>query len=281
MFGYVVVNKSELKFKEFDEYRAYYCGLCNILEQKYNLSGKMTLSYDMTFLYLLLSGLYEPPEKRCQRFCPIHPLQRCNIAVNPISEYVADMNVILAYYKAQDDWQDERKINKRIFTWRMQKKVEQLKKKYPLKMEHIKNLIDKNTMYEQAKEENLDEMARITGEIMGEIYAYRHDEWESLLRQMGFFIGKFIYIMDAWDDLDEDEKNHRYNVLHYYKKQSRFDEWCGQVMVLMMSECTRAFEMLPILKNVELMRNILYGGVWNQYKQKMSEKKEGEKNESV
>lgn len=281
MFGYVVVNKSELKFREFDEYRAYYCGLCNILEQKYGMLAKTTLSYDMTFLYLLLSGLYEPKEKRYQCFCPVHPVQRCHLVVNPIAEYVADMNLILAYYKAQDDWTDEKKWGKKLFALRMQKNLEQLKQKYPAKTERIQKLIQENTRYERAKEENLDKMAGVTGEIMAEIYAYRQDEWEDSLRQMGFFIGKFIYIMDAWDDWEEDEKKHRYNVLRSYRNQPQFDEWCGQIMLLMMSECTRAFEMLPILKNVELMRNILYGGVWNRYKQKMRERMEGEKNGSV
>ena len=63
MFGYVMVNKQELKFKEFDQYHAYYCGLCRVLREKYGFSGQFALTYDCTFLVMFLTGLYEPEEK--------------------------------------------------------------------------------------------------------------------------------------------------------------------------------------------------------------------------
>lgn len=73
MFGYITVNKQELKFKEFDMYQAYYCGLCRVLREKYGFSGQFTLSYDCIFLILFLSGLYEPQEVRDNRKCALHP----------------------------------------------------------------------------------------------------------------------------------------------------------------------------------------------------------------
>ena len=61
MFGYIIVNKQELKFREFDVYQSYYCGLCQSLKERFGRRGQLTLSYDMTFVALLLSALYDEP----------------------------------------------------------------------------------------------------------------------------------------------------------------------------------------------------------------------------
>ena len=74
MYGYVVMNKPELKIREYDEYRAYYCGLCKALKHAAGKRGQIALSYDMTFLALLLSALYEPETEKIQERCMIHPV---------------------------------------------------------------------------------------------------------------------------------------------------------------------------------------------------------------
>lgn len=122
MFGYVVVNKPELKFREFDVYRAYYCGLCHSLSKRHGLSGQLTLSYDMTFLVILLSSLYEPEHSVTSKRCIVHPLKRQNIISSEFTDYVADMNVILSYFKCLDDWHDDRSVLKLAYS-KLLKKV--------------------------------------------------------------------------------------------------------------------------------------------------------------
>ena len=112
MFGYVVMNKPEIKFKDFDMYRSFYCGLCRELRERYGISGQITLTYDMTFVILLLSGLYEPPTKKGTTRCIIHPVQSQTVRKNIITEYAADMNVFLTYYKCVDDWKDDKNLAK-------------------------------------------------------------------------------------------------------------------------------------------------------------------------
>ena len=116
MFGYVVVNKPELKFREFDVYRAYYCGLCHSLSKRHGLSGQLTLSYDMTFLVILLSSLYEPEHSVTSKRCIVHPLKRQSIISSEFTDYVADMNVILSYFKCLDDWHDDRSVLKLAYS---------------------------------------------------------------------------------------------------------------------------------------------------------------------
>ena len=76
MFGYIAINKAEMKFKDYDMYHSYYCGLCKCLKECYGIRGQMTLSFDMTFLIVLLTGLYEPKTQREVVNCIAHPFEK-------------------------------------------------------------------------------------------------------------------------------------------------------------------------------------------------------------
>ena len=116
------------------------------------------------------------------------------------------------------------------------------------------------------------------GEIMGEILAYRRDEWEEQLRRMGFFLGKFIYLMDAYEDMEKDAKSGSYNVFLLQKEEmadeAAFEKEAYDILKLMMAECSRTFEQLPIIENTEILRNILYSGVWCRYEMVQRKRKQ-------
>ena len=76
MFGYIIVNKSEMKFREFDVYHGYYCGLCRKLKEHYGKFGQITLSYDMVFVLMTLTSLYELETTKSMKRCVTHPLQK-------------------------------------------------------------------------------------------------------------------------------------------------------------------------------------------------------------
>lgn len=269
MFGYIIINKQELKFREFDCYQSYYCGLCQSLKEHYGLAGQMTLSYDMTFIIMLLSSLYEPRTSLDSCKCIAHPFEAHPTRRNTFTEYAADMNILLSYYKSLDDWTDERKLSGRTAAAALRKRNDQITKRYPQKAERIYTLLERIHVYEKTKESNLDLASGCFGEIMSEIFAYRQDEWEEDLRKMGFFLGKFIYLMDAWEDMEKDEKSGSYNVFLIRKQEAasaaEFEKSAYTVLKMMMAECSRAFEKLPIIENVEILRNILYSGVWCRY----------------
>ena len=131
MFGYIVMNKPEIKFKDFDLYRSFYCGLCRELKSKYGISGQISLTYDMTFVVILLSALYEPPTQKGSTRCIIHPVCKQPVRRNTVTEYAADMNVLLTYYKCRDDWEDEKKVTALGYSKVLQGKVKKLDQKYP------------------------------------------------------------------------------------------------------------------------------------------------------
>ena len=266
IFGYVVVNKSDLRFREYDEYRGYYCGLCQTLKKRFGLAGQLSLSYDMTFLVMLLTSLYEPLDNCEMKRCIAHPFKKQYCKSNEYTEYVADMTVLLSYYKCQDDWEDEKKILKKVYgdilRGKSKKQREHYKRKEEIVIENLKNL----SLAEQNKEDDLDVVAGYFGNILSELFVVKEDEWSDNLRKIGYYLGKYIYIMDAYDDLTKDLKKGNYNPFSDKMcNTGNFDYLVKEILTIMAAECAKEFEKLPLLNDVDILRNILYSGIWTKY----------------
>lgn len=265
MFGYIIVNKAEMKFKEFDIYHSYYCGICRDLKRKYGVLGQISLSYDMTFLAILLTGLYEPETRLETCKCIVHPFENHETRSNIFTEYAADMNILFSCYKCQDDWEDEKKIWKLAYGRLLEGRADRLKSVYADKVRTISLLMQDFADAEQSGDADIDALAGLFGRVMAEIVAVREDEWAENLRRLGFFLGKFIYLCDAYEDVEEDIKKKTPNPLKARYESPDFEEECKTILMMMISECCKEFEKLPILENVEILRNILYSGIWGRY----------------
>lgn len=261
MFGYVTINKPEMKIKDYERYHSYYCGLCNVLKHKYGMLGQATLTFDMTFLIVLLSGLYEPEEKGEAHRCIAHPGRKHPMRLNEITEYAADMNIILAYHNLMDDWRDDKDFSKLSLAKMLERNYHKLIKKYPRQTNAVSHYMEVLTECEKKKDPNLDTAAGLTGEMLGEIFQYKKDEWADTLKKVGFYLGKFIYLCDASEDTEKDSKSGNYNPFLLQEKEVDKRE----ILNLMMSDCAREFEKLPILLNADILRNILYAGVWSKF----------------
>lgn len=283
MFGYIAINKAEMKFKDYDVYQAYYCGLCRRLKDCYGKRGQLTLSYDMTFLIVLLTGLYEPETVTGETRCIAHPLEKHPTKVNPYTDYAAAMNLILSYYKCKDDWVDDKKKKGYIAAKALEPKIKKIETIYPEKVRIIRDKLEELSRYEQQDETNLDLMAGLFGDIMAEIFAWKQDAWELSLRKIGFFLGKFIYLMDAYEDVEKDIEKNNYNPLKLAfqnEPPEQFAIECRSLLTMMMAECSREFEQLPILLHVDILRNILYSGVWCRYTMVTSKRCENQNKEN-
>ncbi|MCI8508782.1 MAG: hypothetical protein HFJ06_09510 [Lachnospiraceae bacterium] len=267
MFGYVVVNEPELRIREFHEYRSYYCGLCRVLKEKYGIRGQLTLSYDMTFLAMLLSLLYEPQETECLDRCVLHPIRKQQIKNNKMIEYVADMNVLLTWYKCRDDFRDEGNIIKGIYGKSIEKKVKNIGLCYERQEKIVKECMNSLLMLEKMGNLDIDRLSGIFGHLLEEIFVVKQDEWEKYLRNIGFYIGKFIYIVDAYEDLEQDRRKGCFNPFLEREKEEGFDEWVKQLLTMIAAEFAKTFEKLPITENVDILRNIIYSGIWTKYEE--------------
>lgn len=280
MFGYVTAYKPEMKMKDFYKYKAYYCGLCKVLKEKYGFLGQMTLTYDMTFLVILLTSLYECESLLEEHRCAVHPMKKQKMLYNEITEYAADMNIVLTYFHLVDDWKDEKSKVGLVGLRAFRRTYLKIQDKYPEKCRIIRRCLTKLHQCEACQEENIDIVARYFGELMSELFVYKKDRWENILRRMGFYLGKFIYILDAYDDVEKDLKTHSYNALHSLYTEADFDERCKEMMTLVLAECTSQFERLPCIDDIDILRNILYVGVWEKFDKKQLEKKK-EKEEKL
>lgn len=265
MFGYITINKAELKFREFDVYQSYYCGLCRNLKQRYGIAGQATLTYDMTFLLLLLTGLYEPEETVSRCRCAVHPIRKHIVCFNPFTSYAADMNLMLSYYKCEDDWIDEHNLKKRAFRQLLTKGFHRIQQCYPDKIAAVETALSALLQYESEKESNIDRLAGCFGTLMSEIFIWQQDEWSELLKELSFYLGKFIYLVDAYEDIEEDRKKCLFNPLEPLSQTPEFESSCHTMLTMMMAECSKRFEQLPILNYASILRNILYSGVWQKY----------------
>lgn len=275
MFGYVTVDKPELKIRDYYQYKGYYCGLCRQLREKYGIRGQAALSYDMTFVVILLSSLYEEKTRMDTGRCAVHPVKKIPSLRNCVTEYGADMNVLLTYYHFVDDWQDERSLQGIAGLHVLHRGVRQVEREYPRQANAVRRQLKSLKCMEQRQSQDVDATSGCFGRLMEELFIFRRDAWEERLRRLGFFLGKFVYIMDAFDDLEEDMEKGLYNPLkelwtRNQGKPGEFDRVCGQMLEMMVAECCSAFEQLPILQEADILRNILYSGVWVKYRKKIS-----------
>ena len=275
MFGYVVVNKPELKFKEFDVYHSFYCGLCRTLKEKYGLRAQIALNFDLNFISILLSGLYEPETKVNQERCLVHPINKHLARYNECVDYAAKMTIVLTYFKCEDDWLDKKKLSKQAYKKLINKAYQKVKNEYPDKVNRIEGCLHQINLDEQAGHVNLDEISNQFGQVMGEICAYKDDEWYDELYHLGFYLGKFIYFIDAYEDIEDDLKKGLFNPLKELYQSDKFEDRCKEILELMISEATMAFERLPIIEHASIIRNILYGGVWTRYEMVKQKRLEG------
>lgn len=283
MFGYINVNRKELSKEEEKTYQAYYCGLCRKLKDVAGMKGQLLLNYDMTFLILLLSGLYELEYEEIMFNCVLHPAKKKLAYINEVTSYAADMDIILSYYNLMDDYHDDKSQAKRLLASALAKDCEKIKKKYPRQVKAVQDYMINLETAQKRNETNLDIVSGYTGEMLSELFVWKEDLWEKDLRNLGFYMGKFIYLMDAYDDLEKDLKRGSYNPLRDLKRQSGkdYETFCRQTLTSLMSECAKSFERMPILQHAGLIRNILYSGVWTRYEYlQLKRKKDQEKEKS-
>ncbi len=279
MFGYITVNRPELKVREFETYRGYYCGLCHELFRRFGPKGSLLLNYDMTFLAMLLDSVYEPEITSADRRCLPHPVMAHREIRTKYTAYAADMTILLAWHKANDDWADDRSLSGEGIRILLGREYRRLRKKYPRQASALEQQIAALGALEAAGERNPEKTADCSGHFLAEVFVCREDLWAPMLREMGYFLGRFVYLMDAYEDGEKDRKKGTFNALEGMRAEDPdgFAAAAEELLVAQMSACAAAFEQLPAVRNLSILRNIVYSGVWNKYRTVLkAEKKDNE-----
>ena len=265
MFGFVTANLRELTRNQQDRYGGIYCGICQRIREQSSQIARLGLSYDMVFLAMLLMSLYEPEETAAPLRCSLHPLRKRDRFDNELIRYAADMNVALAYYNLLDDWNDDRKAGAKLLASAFGKSLPEIEEKYPRQCRAIAACIEKLSALEKENCPNPDEPAHQFGILLGELLVYREDLWAPILRQMGDALGRFIYLADASVDYRKDLRKGKYNpfiAMGGGEDRQRWEEY----LVLNMARCTEFYEKLPLVQDKKILDNILYSGVWTNFR---------------
>jgi len=267
MFGYVMASIGELSKERKRRYQQAYCGVCRQIRKNSSNTARMLLSYDMAFLALLLMSLYEPEEESGSRACSLHPLKPRPWTDNEYIRYAADMNVALAYFKALDDLADEGKSGAGLLAKKLANDVERICRAYPRQCEAMEACIARLNGLERENCSNPDEAAACFGVLMAEILVYQEDMWSGSLREMGMALGRYIYLADAAIDYEKDKKKGRYNPFLAMGMEADWERW-EQYLVLAMGRCTDYYERLPLVQDKDILDNILYSGVWVEFRRR-------------
>lgn len=261
MFGYVTADLNLLSEEEKLRYRSVYCGLCRNIGARHGQSARLSLTYDMAFLVLLLSSLYEPEETSGEGRCIIHPVHQRSWRRSVVTDYAADLNVALACWKCRDDWQDEKKLSRLAAAKALEGRLEDISQRWPRQCHAVEVGLERLSALEEENSDDLDGCCRCFGALMGELFVWQEDRWAETLRLLGDRLGQFIYLMDAVLDRKEDQRRGRYNpVIAFESRHGSLEPLAALTMLI--GDAAAAFERLPLEQDLPLLRNIIYSGVW-------------------
>lgn len=210
MFGYVVIDKPNILIKDYNTYRAYYCGLCKTIGKQNGQLNRLTLNYDIVLLALLGHNYENFDPKFVEGRCINHPFGKKLSFVdnNEILERIADINVILGYYKLTDDVIDEGKH--RSVRSIMRPSYKQAKKRLPEFDKAVQRGYDRLREQEKSGAE-LKTLAETFGMMLSASGDALTDKCDRTLREFLFNIGRWIYVIDAFDDVKKDFKEKCFN----------------------------------------------------------------------
>lgn len=280
MFGYVVTDKGELKVKEYEAYKAVYCGLCKELGRSFGFPARLNLSYDLTFLALLGMALGGDDRETLGGRCLLNPFLKRRFSSGKAVKYSAFTSIFLTYAKLCDDIADE-KFHKRLAARALKLIFAPMRKKAARALPEIdasvsfwmKTLREKETA---DKKFTLDEYADSFAKLLEGIFMKLSDDESAkkILAQIGYHTGRWIYILDACDDFERDIKLGRFNPLlepgdnKIYKipletkaKKGLNINAINETLTDSLARIAAAFELLELTGFKGILENIIYLGM--------------------
>ena len=272
MFGYVRPERSELLVREYEFYRATYCGICRAMKKYTGVLSNVSLSYDSVLLALVRMNFVEKDGIRAvRRRCIAHPVKpRGMLADNEAIEYTARAFALFTYYKVRDDISDGNFARRAAMRLALPV-TSAAKRRSGLSglSALMREKLDKITECEKKRTESVDVPAELFGELLGEVFSHKlSGSDKTVYYSFGYHLGKFIYAADAAEDYERDFKSGSYNpyaliyktpVLSYENKQN--------IKCALLLECKKieaAFNLMPFgnratLENI--VKNIIYLGL--------------------
>ena len=222
---------------------------------------------------LLLSSLYEPETDNTESRCALHLLKKHAVQSSKMIDYAADMNVLLFYLKCQDQKLDDASLAGKTGEKVFREKAATVRARRPVQAARAEDALRRLWAEEKAAEPDPDLLCNLSGQMLGSVFVPDPaDVWAPQLYAIGEGLGRFVYWMDAWEDYDADIKAGRFNPLRSWHVREDYEDFCRETLEMLIAEATEHFELLPLEKHLDILRNILYGGVWQRYVLRMKKR---------
>ena len=273
----------ELKVCEYETFKAYYCGLCKTLKRKYRKSA--VLNYDCTFIYLLGDGLKRETAECVPVKCGLHPFRGKKAVFSDAAEYAADLNLLMAYAKLEDDVRDSGKISARLRLPAYRRAYEKAAARNPdaarLMHETAERLHELEAAASADTDAAADTYARLFGSVLMELDVLQ----SHILYDLGYNLGRWVYLIDAYDDIKKDRENGEYHVfVNKYGMTGPVPEPVQKEVLFVLNytlaQAAAAFARLKLEKNRGILENIVRLGLREQTK-KVLLQSEGKTDESI
>jgi len=268
MFGYVNVFRDDLKVKDYMNFRAYYCGLCRSIGKNCSHLSRLGLSYDMTFLAILLSSLSPDITEYIKKPCVAHPFRkRASVIGDNAVDYAADISVILFYCKMKDDWHDDRSFAALSAIIAFRKAYKKASSRHPALTELIIKQLSALSELEKQNCADTDLTADCFAKITEAIFSpdFIGEKNKRPAAWLGYNIGRWIYIIDAYADIDKDLKKKNYNPFLAGFNNKNIDGYKLNLakqldlsLTFTLENAVSGLDLMKIYKNEEILKNILY-----------------------
>ena len=273
LLGYVRAYKPDMKMKDYELYRGIYCSLCRALGRNYTPVAQLFLSYDFTLACILRLAAAESGCSFSQKRCPYNPAKKCMICGSKeVFDLCSHALIITVYYKILDNLHDKGFFSK-LAAALVFPAVALMHKKAAKRAPEIEAAVSK-AMKKQAETEakqnpSIDEAAHPSAEALGKVFALGFDgEKHGALYSIGYMTGRFVYILDAADDLESDVKKGSFNPfkgenISDENGRKAFADRVRGMLNLTQSEALEAFDTLDLKRFFDMTENILLEGLTN------------------
>ena len=275
MVGYIRAHKPEMKIKEYETYRAFYCSLCRTLGKRYGQPARLLLSYDLTFLILFICCVKDETVSFQPGRCPFNPSKRCAYCdpAQPLLAYAADLTVLITYYKLQDTIEDGgffKKIAAYLLLPYLSHLHRKAKKRCPEEDKRTARYLAAQFKAEHSPLSTVDAAAQPTADYIADLAAKNASEQNrAQAAAFGRLLGRYIYLADALDDLKKDIKTGNFNPFiqtHHISKDNLTETFprCKNALELTIGALIDAYETLPKGAYSEITENVIRMGLYEQ-----------------
>lgn len=275
LFGYIKPYKPEMKMREWDTFKAVYCGLCKQLSHVYGPFSSLTLSYDFTFIATISIGMSDSCAgfKKCS--CVANPLKKkaCLLPCDDLT-LCASVAMLMIYYKLKDDIEDSGflgKLRGYLLLPFASSAKNKARKIYPEIDKIISSAIKNQAQVEKSDNKSTDRAAHPTADALALICERLSPDvsQKAILNRFGYLVGRYVYFADALDDLEKDIKTNSYNpFIKKFEGENKsieaIKEYGKSVLNLTIGEIPPAYELLNLKRHKEILDNIIYLGLHNE-----------------